>query len=416
VTAVGALSGVRVLDLSRVLAGPWASQMLGDFGAEVLKIERPGEGDDTRHWGPPFLTVDSETTDSAYYTCCNRNKESLAIDLSRAEGSALVRRLASISDVVIENFRPGHLAKYGLDYKALASLRPDLIYCSITGFGQTGPYSHRGGYDFLIQGMSGLMSITGRPNTGNGSEPLKVGIPVSDLFTGVYACVSVLAALLHRNRTGEGQHIDASLLDTQLAALSNQAASYMVGGRTPGPLGNQHPSVVPYRDFETADGRLLIAITNDRQFQKFCTLLHLSHLGTDQRFNTNAARHENRIALEEILSASIRAWRSSELSAAMEDAQLPAAPLNRIDQIINDPHVAERNLLHILEREDGAKVPVIGYPHRLSGSPTSLRKAPPRLGQDTREVLRRLLCLDDLELDSLESAGTIADYVSVRPE
>jgi len=386
--------------------------MLGDFGAEVLKIERPGEGDDTRHWGPPFLTIDGEATDSAYFACCNRNKESLAIDFSRAQGNALVRRLAAISDVVIENFRPGHLAKYGLDYKTLAALKPDLIYCSITGFGQTGRYSHRGGYDFLIQGMSGLMSVTGQPDTGNGSEPLKVGIPVSDLFTGVYACVSVLAALLHRTRTGEGQHIDASLLDTQLAVLANQAASYLVGGQTPVPLGNQHPSVVPYRDFETADGRLLIAITNDRQFQKFCTLLRLSDLGADQRFSTNAARHENRIVLEEILTVSIRAWRSSELSAAMEDAQLPVAPLNRIDQIINDPHVSERNLLHILEREDGAKVPVIDYPHRLSRSPTSLRKAPPRLGRDTRKVLSTLLCLDDIELDSLESAGTIADEVS----
>jgi crotonobetainyl-CoA:carnitine CoA-transferase CaiB-like acyl-CoA transferase len=407
--AGGALHGVRVLDLSRILAGPWASQILGDFGAHVLKVERPGEGDDTRHWGPPFLDSSTGSVDAAYFSCCNRNKESLAIDFSQPNGAQLVRRLALMSDIVIENFRVGHLKKYGLDYETLRVEKPDLIYCSITGFGQTGPYASRGGYDFLIQGMSGLMSMTGHPDEGRGCEPLKVGIPVSDLFTGAYAAVSMLAALNHKTRTGEGQYIDCALLDSQLAALSNQAANYLVGGAKPKPLGNEHPTVVPYRDFIASDGRVLIAIVNDRQFRRFCTLLECGQLGEDERFRTNAERHNNRQVLEGILAPIIAKWRSAELQKAMEEAKLPCGPINSIDEILADPHVRSRDLTHTLYRDDGVAVSVIGYPHKLSRTPATYRIAPPRLGQDTRRVLGELLALDRGELDRLETNGTIAD-------
>jgi crotonobetainyl-CoA:carnitine CoA-transferase CaiB-like acyl-CoA transferase len=403
-----ALHGIRVLDLSRVLAGPWAAQTLGDFGAEVLKVERPGEGDDTRHWGPPFLNASTDA-DAAYFSCCNRNKESLAIDFSRAAGATLVRRLAARSDILIENFRVGQLAKYGLDYATLSQDNPRLIYCSITGFGQTGPYAGRGGYDFLIQGMSGLMTMTGHAEAGCAINPLKVGIPVSDLFAGLYSAVSILAALNHRSRTGEGQYIDCSLLDSQLVVLSNQAANYLVGGLTPRPLGNEHPTVVPYRDFATADGTLLIAIVNDRQFRKFCALLARPEIADDERFCTNERRTANRRELEAILFPLIRQWRTADLLAALEEAKLPAGPVNTIDQIMADPHVRTRNLQDLLYRDDGVAIPILGYPHRLSRTPATARKAPPRLGQDTRRVLKQLLGLGEPELEALELNGTIAD-------
>jgi len=264
----GPLAGLKVLDLSRVLAGPWAAQILGDLGAEVFKIEPPGQGDDTRHWGPPFLEDGSH--DSAYYLCTNRNKRSVAIDLAQPEGAAIVQRLAGQCDVLLENFRVGGLVKYGLDYPALSARHPGLIYCSITGFGQTGPYRERGGYDFLIQGMSGLMSVTGRPDGQPGEGPLKVGIPTSDLSTGMYAAISILAALRHRDATGRGQHIDCALLDSQVSLLANQASNFLNGGRVPRRLGNEHPNMVPYQDFATADGTVLVALGNDRQFRDFC--------------------------------------------------------------------------------------------------------------------------------------------------
>ena len=269
----GPLSGLKVLDLSRVLAGPWASQILGDLGAEVWKIERPSAGDDTRTWGPPFLQGAGGVSDAAYYLCANRNKRSVAIDFGKPEGAEIVRRMAASADIVIENFKTGALARYGLDYASLSALNPRLIYCSITGFGQTGPYAMRGGYDFLIQGMSGLMSVTGRPNGEPGAGPTKVGLPVSDLFTGLYAAASILAALHHRDVAGEGQHIDCALLDSQVAVLVNQGMNYLVGGLTPGRLGNAHPNVVPYRDFETSDGHVLVACGNDGQFKSLCGLL-----------------------------------------------------------------------------------------------------------------------------------------------
>jgi len=407
----GALDGIRVLDLSRVLAGPWATQILGDFGAQVLKVEKPGQGDDTRAWGPPFICGNSDS-DAAYFTCCNRNKEALAIDFARPEGAALIRRLALRSDILVENFRVGHLKKYGLDYDSLSSENPRLIYCSVTGFGQSGPYADRGGYDFLIQGMSGLMSVTGQPDGGSGSEPLKVGIPVSDLFTGLYVAISALAALHHRNLTGEGQYIDCALLDSQLATLANQAAAYLTDGVRPKARGNEHPNVVPYRDFATADGRLLIAAANDVQFQRLCSVLGCQELAEDKRFSTNHNRNINRRDLEKRLALLIKQWPSGALLDAMERAKLPCGPVNTIDQILADPHVLGRDLVHTLYRDDGTPIRVIGYPHRLSRTPARYRSAPPRLAQDTRKVLAKLLDLDDAALDVLEANGTIANAVT----
>jgi crotonobetainyl-CoA:carnitine CoA-transferase CaiB-like acyl-CoA transferase len=404
--APGPLAGLRVLDLSRVLAGPWASQMLGDLGAEILKIEQPGVGDDTRRWGPPF--VPDGSNDSAYYLCCNRNKQSLAIDIGRSEGAELVRRLAAGCDIVIENFRVGGLAKYGLDYESLSANNRALIYCSITGFGQTGPYKDRGGYDFLIQGMSGLMSVTGRREGEPGDGPLKVGIPVSDLFTGLYATVAILAALNHRNRTGEGQHIDCALLDSQVSLMSNQASNYLNGGVVPRGLGNQHPNVVPYQDFATADGNVLVALGNDRQFRDFCRLIGREDLGNDVRFADTAGRSANRDLLIEGLSETLLDWQSDDLLAQMEKAKLPGGPVNRVDEILADPQVVARELIHTMHRDDGTPVKVLGFPVQLSRSPATFRRAPPRMGQDTQPVLQEVLAIDDAGWAKLLEAGIVA--------
>lgn len=389
-TTHGPLHGLRVLDLSRVLAGPWASQILGDLGAEVWKVEHPASGDDTRTWGPPFLQGPEGASDAAYYLCANRNKRSVAIDFSDPEGAALVRRMAAEADIVVENFKTGTLARYGLDYPALSAANPGLIYCSVTGFGQTGPYAGRGGYDFLIQGMSGLMSVTGRPDGEPGAGPIKVGLPVSDLFTGLYAATSILAALHHRDRTGEGQHIDCALLDSQVAVLVNQGMNHIVGGMVPGRLGNSHPNVVPYREFQTADGYVLVACGNDGQFQNLCALLGLPELGADPRFRDNVGRLRDRAELEAKLGAAIRGWSSRDLFAAMEAAGVPGGPINRIDQILADPQIEARGLLRRMERPDGTPVTVIGYPGRLSRTPATYRVAPQTLGEATDAVLAEL--------------------------
>ncbi|RKK04421.1 CoA transferase [Pseudoroseomonas wenyumeiae] len=404
----GALSGLKVLDLSRVLAAPWATQILGDLGAEVLKVEQPGKGDDTRVWGPPFLEDGSARPDAAYYLCANRNKRSLAIDFSRHEGAALVRRLAEDADILVENFRTGGLVKYGLDAASLLRLNPRLIYCSITGFGQTGPYADRGGYDFLIQGMSGLMSVTGRPEGEPGAGPVKVGLPVSDLFTGLYATTAILAALNHRNRTGEGQHIDCALLDSQIALLVNQGMNYLVGGAVPQRLGNAHPNVVPYRDFAASDDYILVTCGNDAQFRTLCGLLGREDLAADPRFATNAGRLRDRRVLEVELARAIAPWRAAELLAAMAEAGVPGGPINSVDQVLADPQVAAREMLRAMRRDDGTEVTVIAYPSRLSRSPASYRLAPPRLGQDTRAVLAAELGLGEAEIEALRAAGVIA--------
>jgi crotonobetainyl-CoA:carnitine CoA-transferase CaiB-like acyl-CoA transferase len=405
--SAGPLEGIRVLDLSRVLAGPWASQALGDLGAQIVKVEQTVKGDDTRSWGPPFLQTPDGESDAAYFLCANRNKQSVAIDFAQPEGAALVQRMASQADILIENFKTGALAKYGLDYATLSGLNPRLIYCSITGFGQTGPYAHRGGYDFLIQGMSGLMSITGQRDGEPGAGPTKVGVAVSDLFTGLYASNSILAALHHRRRTDEGQHIDCALLDSQVAVLVNQAMNYLVGGEAPGRLGNAHPNIVPYRDFATADGHVLVACGNDGQFRALCGFLGLDEAAADPRFATNAGRMQDRVELEATLQAAIARWSSAAFFTAMTEAGVPGGPINRIDQTLSDPQIVARDLVHTLYRDDGTPVRVIGYPSKFSRTPPTYRIAPQRHGQDTDIVLRDLLGLDDATLARLRAAGVV---------
>ena len=401
----GPLAGIKVLDLSRVLAGPWSGQMLGDLGAEVIKVEQPGQGDDTRKWGPPFLSDGSR--DSAYYLCANRNKRSVAIDLSKAEGQELVRQLAAQADIVLENFRVGGLAKYGLDYAALKAVKPDLIYCSITGFGQTGPEKDKGGYDFLIQGMSGLMSVTGDAD----GHPLKVGIPVSDLTTGLYATISILAALQHRNRTGEGQHIDLALLDAQMALLANQGSNWLNGGGEPRRMGNQHPTIVPYQDFACADGDIIIALGNDRQFRDLVDILGLPEMADDARFATSASRSDHREAMFAMINPAIARWTSDELLAALEAAKLPCGKINTIPQALEQPQTVARELVQEIAREDGTPIRFVGFPAKLSASPATYRLPPPRSGQDTRTVLSEVLGMTDGEVDALAAAGVIAEQL-----
>ncbi len=401
----GPLAGIRVLDLSRVLAGPWCTQMLGDLGAEIIKIEQPGQGDDTRKWGPPFLPDGSG--DSGYYLCANRNKRSVAIDIAKPEGQELIRQLAAQADIVVENFRVGGLAKYGLDYPALKAVKPDLIYCSITGFGQTGPDKDKGGYDFLIQGMSGLMSVTGEAD----GHPLKVGIPVSDLTTGLYATISVLAALQHRNRTGEGQQIDLALLDAQVAMLANQASNWLNGGVEPKRMGNQHPTIVPYQDFACADGQVLIALGNDRQFAGLMAVLGLPALGEDPRFAKSGDRSDNRDALFAAINPVIARWQSADLIAALEAAKLPGGRINSIPEALAQPQIVAREMVHELARDDGTPVNFLGFPAKLSASPATYRHVPPRSAQDTRAVLSEKLGLSGEEFDRLVDQGIVAEQL-----
>ncbi|WP_416464440.1 CaiB/BaiF CoA transferase family protein [Sphingomonas sp. VDB2] len=406
-TPSGPLAGLRVLDLSRVLAGPWCTQILGDLGAEVIKIEQPGQGDDTRRWGPPF--VEDGSRDAAYYLCANRNKKSVAINLADPRGAEMIRKIAINCDIVVENFRVGGLVKYGLDHASLSQINPRLIYCSITGFGQDGPYKDRGGYDFLIQGMSGLMSVTGRPDDQPGGGPLKVGIPISDLVTGLYAATSILAALAHRDRTGEGQRIDMALLDTQVALLANQASNYLNGGMLPRRLGNEHPNTVPYQDFACADGDILVALGNDRQFRDFCKLIGRPDLPDDPRFAVNGGRSPHRQALQDEMQPAIARWKSDDLIAAMEAAKLPGGRVNDIPHILADPQIAARGLVRDMTRSDGTPVKILGYPGKLSKTPADYRHAPPRSGEDTREVLMTLLNIDGAELAALMEADVIAE-------
>ncbi|WP_226016529.1 CaiB/BaiF CoA-transferase family protein [Novosphingobium sp. FKTRR1] len=406
-TSTGPLAGIRVLDLSRVLAGPWCSQILGDLGAEVIKIEQPGQGDDTRRWGPPFL--DDGSRDSAYYLCANRNKRSVAINMADPRGAALIRRFAAEADIVIENFRVGGLAKYGLDYPSLKAIKPDVIHCSITGFGQDGPYKDVGGYDFLIQGLSGLMSVTGRPDDQPGGGPMKVGIPFSDLSTGLYAAVSILAALHHRNRTGEGQHIDLALLDTQVSLLANQASNWMNGGMEPRRLGNQHPNTVPYQDFSCADGDVLVALGNDRQFRAFTAMIGVADLADDPRFSNSASRSVNRADLILQMSAAIAQWKAADLIAAMEKAGLPGGKVNEIPEILDHPQIRARGLVHEIRRSDGTPVRFLGFPAKLSASPADYRHAPPRSGEDTIAILEDKFELTNKEIERLIKAGVIAE-------
>jgi len=388
--SAGALKGVRVLDLSRVLAGPWAGQMLGDLGADVIKVERPGAGDDTRSWGPPWVAQadGAESRQAAYFQCANRNKRSVAIDISTPAGQALVRELAAQADVVLENFKVGGLAAYGLDSKSLLALNPRLVYCSITGFGQTGPYAPRAGYDFLIQGMGGLMSLTGRSDVEEGAGPQKVGVALVDIMTGLYASIAVLAALRHRDRTGEGQHIDMALLDVQVATLANQAANYLTSGEAPRRMGNAHPNIVPYQDFPTADGDMILAIGNDSQFTKFCAVAGRPELATDPRFANNPARVANRAVLIPLLRQATVMKTTTEWIAMLESAGVPCGPINRLPEVFADPQVIARGLRLDLPHPAFGSVPLVANPIRLSATPVQYRQAPPTLGEHTADVLQ----------------------------
>src|SRR5947209_1306451 len=393
--ANGALAHIRVLDLSRVLAGPWATQALADLGADVIKVERPGTGDDTRGWGPPWLR--EEAGESAYFVSTNRGKRSITVDIARPEGQEIVRRLAAQSDVLVENYKAGALDRYGLGHRPLAAINPRLVYCSITGFGQTGPYRDRAGYDFLVQAMGGLMSITGEPD----GEPMKVGVAITDLLTGMYAATAVLAALAYRERSGRGQHIDLSLLDVQVAMLANQGENYLVTGKPPVRLGNAHPSIVPYRAFATADGHLVLAVGNDGQFARFCDVAGHPELAADPRYATNAERVNNRIELERVLAGILVTRPSSDWIAALEAATVPCGPINDLAQVFADPQVGHRAM-----RTPG-EVPMIRSPLRLSATPTRDDVPPPALGAHTEEVLVRLLGMTRAEVDALRAGGVL---------
>jgi len=399
----GPLSGIRVLDLSRVLAGPWATQMLGDFGAEIIKIEKPGEGDDTRGWGPPFVkNPDGSDGDAAYFQSANRGKQSVAIDMATPEGQSLIKALAAKSDVVLENFKVGGLKKYGLDYESLKAINSKLIYCSITGFGQNGPYANRAGYDFMIQGMAGVMSITGEPD----GNPMKMGVAFADVFAGLHAVIGIEAALFHRERTGQGQHIDISLLDSQVAVLANQALNYLVGGKVPKRLGNAHPNIVPYQTFETSDGFMIVAVGNDRQFAEFCRIIGVT---VDAKFATNRGRVEHRAELNPLLIPAMKKRTTAEWVAAFEDASVPCGPINTIDQVFDNEQVKARGLQLSLTRDDGVKVPSVANPVVFSETPNVYSTPSPRLGGQTRAVLERELKLTPQQIEALMAAKVVSD-------
>ncbi|WP_394559915.1 CaiB/BaiF CoA transferase family protein [Aquipseudomonas alcaligenes] len=405
----GALSHIRVLDLSRVLAGPWAGQILADLGAEVIKVERPGSGDDTRHWGPPYIK-DADGNDSreaAYFQCANRNKQSLTLDFTQAEGQRLVRELAAQCDVVLENFKVGGLAAYGLDYESLKAINPRLIYCSITGFGQDGPYAKRAGYDFMIQGLGGLMSLTGKPDGEDGAGPMKVGVALTDILTGLYATVGVLAALSAREQSGQGQYIDVALLDVQVACLANQAMNYLATGSAPKRLGNAHPNIVPYQDFPTADGDFILAVGNDGQFRKFCEVAGLPALPDDSRFSTNKARVANRAELIPLLRQATVFKTTAEWVALLEAAGVPCGPINDLAQVFADPQVQARGLHVDMRNGMGSVTPQVASPLRLSATPVDYRLAPPLLGEHTDALLQRLLGLDAEQIDDLRRNAVI---------
>ena len=405
----GALSHIRVLDLSRVLAGPWCTQNLADLGADVIKVEKPGSGDDTRAWGPPYLkdAGGNDTGESAYYLSCNRGKRSLALDIAHPEGRRVVRELARHCDVLVENFKVGGLAKYGLDWDSLRTLNPRLVYCSITGFGQDGPYAARAGYDFIVQGMGGLMSVTGEPDGVPGGGPQKVGVAVADLFTGMYATVAVLAALTFREQSGEGQHIDLSLLDAQVAMLANQNMNYLTTGQAPARRGNAHPNIVPYQTFATADGHVILAIGNDAQFRRFCELAGCGALADDARFAANRDRVANRAALVPLLEPLLRQRSTHAWVEALEDAGVPCGPINRLGEVFADPQVRHRGMRIDLPHALAGSVPLVANPIRLSASPLEYASAPPLLGQHTNEILHELLGLPQAELARLRDQGVI---------
>jgi crotonobetainyl-CoA:carnitine CoA-transferase CaiB-like acyl-CoA transferase len=399
------LSHIRVLDLSRILAGPWASQNLADLGAEVIKVERPGSGDDTRAWGPPYVPDESgaATTEAAYFCSANRGKQSVCIDIAQARGQALIRELAGHCDVFIENFKVGGLRKYGMDYASLSKLNPRLVYCSITGFGQDGPYAERAGYDFMIQAMGGMMSVTGEAD----GEPQKAGVALADIITGLYSANAIQAALIHQLRSGEGQYIDMALLDAQVAALANQAMNYLATGKNPRRYGNAHPNIVPYQAFQTSDGFIILAVGNDAQFERFCALAGRPELAADERYQRNSARVGNRdLLLPEVIEI-MRSKSSAEWLEQLNARGIPCGPINNIDQVFADAQVQHRGLQLELEHPTAGRVASVANPIKLSRTPIEYQRAPPLLGQHTDEVLQRVLKLDDDAIAALRDDAII---------
>jgi crotonobetainyl-CoA:carnitine CoA-transferase CaiB-like acyl-CoA transferase len=405
----GALSHIRVLDLTRVLAGPWACQTLADLGAEVIKIERPGSGDDTRAWGPPYLKNrdGQDTAESAYFLSANRGKKSVTLDISTPEGQAIIRKLAAESDVFIENYKVGDMARYGLSYDDLKELNPRLIYCSVTGFGQDGPMSSFAGYDFIIQGMGGLMSITGERDDLPGGGPQKLGVAFSDLMTGMYSSVAILAALENRHKSGKGQYIDMALLDVQVATMANMNMNYLVSGVIPKRQGNAHANIVPYQVFRSSDGHLVLAVGNDRQFAKFCDIAGCQHLAKDERFATNANRVRNRETLIPMLQEVLLRRTTHEWVAALEAAGVPSGPINNIAQTFEHPQVKHRKMKVDLPHPESGTVPSVANPIKFSATPITYRSAPPLLGQHTQDILSALAGLSEAEIETLKDKGVI---------
>lgn len=405
----GPLAHLTVLDLSRVLAGPWCTQLFADLGATVIKVERPGTGDDTRAWAPPYLkdAAGRDTTESAYYLACNRGKLSVAVDFTRPEGRDLVRDLAQQCDVLIENFKVGGLARYGLDYASMAARDPRLVYASITGFGQDGPYAERAGYDFIIQGMSGFMSVTGERDGLPGGGPQKAGIAITDIVTGMYAAVAILAAVAHRDRTGRGQHVDCALFDSAIAMMAVMNMNYLVTGTPPGRVGNAHPNIVPYQAFACADGHLILAVGNDSQFAKFCAVAGVPAWAQDPRFARNADRVRHRDTLVPMVAAAVATRAQQDWLAALEEAGVPCGPINRLDAVFADPQVLARGLRLDLPHALAGSVPQVGPPFRLSGTPAVPGRAPPLLAEHTKQVLRERLGLDDAAIARLADTGIV---------
>ena len=404
----GPLAGIRVLDLSRVLAGPWASQMFADMGADVVKIERPGEGDDTRKFGPPWIrdAATGENVDAAYYASCNRGKRSVTLDISTAEGQAIVGRLVDRSDVLVENYKVGALAKYGLDYASVAKRNPRIVYCSITGFGQTGPYRNRPGYDFLIQGMGGLMSVTGERDELPGGGPQRAGVALADILTGMYASSGIVAALYRREKTGKGQFIDLALLDSQVAALANQGMNWLIGGQVPKRSGNGHPNIVPYQAFATADGHMILAVGNDEQFARFCKAVGRDDIAADPRYSIIAQRNAHRDELIPMLAAIVRARTTDDWVRTLEAVGVPCGPINTIDRVFADPQVVARGMRVDLPHPRAGTLPSIANPIGYSETPIEYTHAPPVLGQHTDEVLRELGS-DESEIARLRKRGIV---------
>ncbi|WP_314598791.1 CaiB/BaiF CoA-transferase family protein [Burkholderia aenigmatica] len=406
---MGALSHIRVLDLTRVLAGPWCAQTLADFGADVIKVERPGAGDDTRHWGPPYLkdADGADTAEAAYYLAANRNKRSVTIDIATPEGQQIVRELAAQSDVVLENYKVGQLKKYGLDYDSLRAVKPDLVYCSVTGFGQTGPYAHRAGYDFIIQGIGGFMSITGERDGEPGGGPQKAGVAIADLATGLYSTIAVLAALAHRDRTGEGQYIDMALLDVQVALLANMNTNFLASGKPPVRWGNAHPNIVPYQTFQTRDGWIIVAVGNDGLFRKFVEGDGQPGRADDERFATNPSRVRHRDTLVPILAEMVKARDKADWIGALEAAGVPCGPINDLDEVFDNEQVVARGMQVSLPHPCGADAKLVRNPIRMSATPPDARTAPPLLGAQTDDVLRDMLGYDDAKIASLRAKQAI---------